>query len=374
MTTQALSLGNLEAPSESKRGFHPIRSLKEGLRRRREHAEAESMLSSCIEKGSGGGSDFKGALERFERIGQRRQEKVLRNVAARLYGYSSCEFASERNSSEITTLMVFAADAAASMRKKEDGTPSFGDQSLLMRRLKGILSQEEGYAPLNPVHANAKLAAAVALWEFGQRELKDLSQYIRLPLVGNFVVAKLLEDAVRNPSEGSGRDILRSNLDTGLALTIAFNPNPAKFDFVASMMLDNDPSVVAHALEAAVYFDPLPEGYLDIAAEAAARSEFLSDKVSAFIAVVRMRPLIEAAGEIQFAAAAQVLGLYREGAGHLGPMLVAIGLEMKDVYMYPGGLTEGERANQQAMAASIMNQLHASGIPVPGVDFGDGRR
>ncbi len=373
MTTQALSLEKPAVPAEGKRGFHPIRSLREGLRRRREHTEAESMLASCLRKGENGGEDFKGAMERFGRIGPSRQAGMLRHVGKLLYDYSSCEFASDRNSSAITTLSVFAADAASLMPKKEDGTPSFGDQALLMHRLKSILAQEEGYAPLNPVHANAKLAAAVALWEFGQRELQGLLPYIRLPLVGNFVISKMLEDDGAGAFKGSGWDMLRSGLDTGMALAIAFNPNPRKYDFVASMMLDADESVVSRALEAAVYLDPLPDGFLDMAAEAAARSEALNDRASAFIAVVRIRPLLEAADDAQFLSAMHILGLYQQGMGHLGPLLVAVGLEMKDVYIFPGGQSDEERALQQAKAATVLNQLHASGIPVPGVNF-EGKR
>ncbi len=373
MTSQALSLEK-QAPAESTSGFHPFRAMAEGLRRRREHAEAESLLRSCVEKGIGGGEDFKGALERFKGAGPQRQGRILEAVGRMLSEYSEYEFASERNIAAVTTLTVFATEAAALMPKQADGTPAFGDQSLLKGRLGQILATQESYVPVDPLHANAKLAAAVALWEFGQRELKALIPYMRLPVVGDFVISQMLNDTGAADFSGSGWYLLRGQIDTPLALAIASSRNPKRYDFVASMMLDENPNVASRALEAAVYLNPLPAEFLEMAAELAGRSEELNYKANCFISVVRIRPLLEAADDAQFFAATQLLMLYREGMGHLGPMLVGVGMEMKDVFITPGGQTAEEQELQRAKAGDVLRQMHASGIPLPGVNFVEEKR
>ncbi len=374
MTAQAISQGTQVLAEKSAKGFSPFRAISEGLRRRREHAETEALLDSCIRKGLGGGEDFKTALERFGGIGPRRQQKMLARVGRLMEDYSSCEFASERNSSALTVLSVFAAEAGALMPKDADGTPSLRKRGRLVGNLRAVLEQEEGFVPTNPVHANAKLAAAVALWEFGQRELPYWGAQLKFPMVRDFIVSKMLEDTGAGSFEGSGWDRLRKNLDTSLALSIAFNVSQRKYDFIASMMLDQDQSVVARALEAATYLNPLPAEFLDMAADAAARSEELNDCASCFISVVRMRPLLDAADDAQFLAAMHLLALYRDGFGHLGPLLVIAGLEMKDVYMDPSGETTETKALQQGKAAEVLRQMHASGITVPGVNFDEGKR
>ncbi len=356
--------------SESKRKPGAISGLIERIRDGRERSRAVSLLGSSLSREGAGGPEFKEALEAFGRLSPESKDRALDSAAALYRNYSSFPFESEHKTASVTTLSVFVAEAAAQLTAGRASASDISARSVLLRSLVGISRDDSFYKADNPAHAGAKLAAAVALWELGYMDCGFWADRLRVDATRDFTINRMLEMPETTDFKEHGWNLLRENLDSRLAVAIASCQSPARVDFLTSMMVDPDAKVVLSAMEGAIYLRPLPPEFLDMAAEAAGRSGELNCKARFFIAAAQARPLLEAAGDVQYMAASTLVELYMRGMRHIGPILEQeVFPEMRDQHDDPAGSTEEERAASRSKAAGVIFQLHAAGIRTEGFIF-----
>ncbi len=356
--------------SEAKRKPGTFAGLIERIRDGRERSRAVSLLSSSLSREDAGGPEFKEALEAFGRLSSQSKDRALSEAAALYRDYSSFPFESEHKTASLTTLSVFVAEAAAQLTAGRPDGSAVSARSGLLRSLVGISRDDSFYKADNAAHAKAKLAAAVALWELGYMECGFWEDRLRVDATRDFTITKMLEMPETTDFKEHGWHLLRKNLDTPLAISIASCASPARIDFLTSMMLDSDTKVVVSAMEGAAYLYPIPPEFLDMAAEAAGRSGELNCKARFFIAAAQARPLLEAAGDTQFMAALTLTELYLRGMRHLGPLLQDVVFpEMRDQHDDPAGGTDAARDENRNKAAGVIFQLHMAGIRTEGFIF-----
>lgn len=356
--------------SEPKMRTGGFAGLLERIRGSRERSRVVSLLESSLARENAGGPEFKASLEAFARLSPQDKDRALCEAAALYRNYSSFPFESEHRTASITTLSVFVAEAAALMPKNQSGEPETSARAGLIRTLAGISRDDSFYKHADKEHSEAKLAAAVALWELGYMDYGFWEDRLRLEATRDFTITRMLEMPQTGMFKEHGWHLLRKGLDTPLAVSIASSASPAKIDFLTSMMLDTDAKVVVSALEGAIYLRPLPPEFLDMAAEAAGRSGELRVKASYFISAAQALPFLESAGDTQYRAASHLVMLYCQGMRHLGPLLQDVVFpEMRDQHDDPAGASDEERDAGRNRAAGVIFQLHMAGIRTEGFIF-----
>ena len=207
--------------SERKRGTGPFTGLVEKIRGGRERSRTLSMLGASLRRGGEGGPEFEAALAQFKELSDEDRGRVLGEVAELFIPHSSFTFETPEKVAAVTVLSVFVAEAAAAMPKDQLWDAGAGSRKGLVRALTAISRDDSFCRENDPAHASAKLAAAVALWELGYTDHPFWEDRLRSPATRDFTITKMLEMPETTDFKEHGWHLLRKNLDTPLAISIA---------------------------------------------------------------------------------------------------------------------------------------------------------
>ncbi|MFN7991539.1 MAG: hypothetical protein U0R44_05255 [Candidatus Micrarchaeia archaeon] len=365
MTTSHTTAHSPPQAEERKTEFGSRSGLIDGIRGHFRRSRVKTMLESAIGSGDPEAKDFDDAMKAFSGLPPKDKEKIMLKIGRQIERCSWMTFESEQKQGLATAIAVFLAESA----KQLGGVDLSGEPfRKVMRELKDIVEDGSLYHENDPAHRAVKLACTAALWEMGYGNSPFWEARIRDPATRDYTIRQLLEMPIVEDFKEHGWHLLRENLKDA-ALPVAFSASPAKIDFYTSMLTDRNHDILAMALAGAIYLNPVPAEFIDIAKDISRLSPKLEAFAECFIAAAQLKPLLSSADDRQFIAASQLVALYARGMPHLDLLMRMIGSEMKDVFTDPGGRDDQERAAQQEKAVAVLAQLHMAGIDTPGFTF-----
>ncbi|MCI0504038.1 hypothetical protein L0Y65_04975 [Candidatus Micrarchaeota archaeon] len=338
---------------DKRRGFHPFASMAEGIRNARAKRSAIELFDSAMRFGEKEGIDE--ALASFAALAPKQREGALIYLQDSLRSCSDLPFENECKTRRVTVIAKLFEGAAKTLPVDSEGERIVSPYHDAILMLKNVVENDDLRISGKGEHAGAMLACVKALWELEYGNLKFWDARTRDSATSAYAITKLLEMPDCGEFGEHGWSLLRDNLDA-LGISIAATGSPKAVPFFRSMLMDGDKSVVNAALKGALYLEPVPAEFFDMAGDIA-KIPGLEGPASDFIAAGHFKMILEPESENGLMAMRQLAYMHFGGMEHLAPMLATVGREI----MHSALASNGDEAKRIKKIEALLH-LGAAGI------------